>query len=115
MRLPGADYFSSSASYQAYEHRSVMQFLPFLVRGFEPSVPQTQMDAIATYIEWYTYCARTSEHRVVSLRDLKHKAERLIFSLRTAFPLQNSRWQFIKMHLISHYIDSIRRAGLPEH
>ncbi|CAI6011458.1 unnamed protein product [Closterium sp. NIES-65] len=33
------------------------------------------MDAIATYIDWYTYCARTSEHTMATLRDLKHKAE----------------------------------------
>ncbi|CAI5946522.1 unnamed protein product [Closterium sp. NIES-64] len=77
MRLPGGEYFSSGASYQAYEHRSVMQVLPFLVRGFESTVPQAQLDAIATYIDWYTYCARASEHMTETLRDLKHKAERL--------------------------------------
>ncbi|CAI5952695.1 unnamed protein product [Closterium sp. NIES-64] len=115
MRLPGGEYFSSGASYQAYEHRGVMQVLPFLVHGFESTVPQAHMDAIATYIDWYTYCARASEHTTETLRDLKHKAERLIFTLKSAFPLQASKWRFIKMHLISHYIDSIRRAGLPEH
>ncbi|CAI7773310.1 unnamed protein product [Closterium sp. NIES-54] len=92
-----------------------MQVLPFLVRGFESTVPQAQMDVIATYIDWYTYCARASEHTMETLCDLKHKAERLIFTLKSAFPLQTSNWCFIKMHLISHYIDSIRRAGLPMH
>ncbi|CAI5465917.1 unnamed protein product [Closterium sp. Yama58-4] len=84
-------------------------------RGRATRLPQAQMDAIATYIVWYTYCARTSEHTTASLRDLKHKAERMITALVVAFLTQASKWRFIKMHLISHYIDSIRRAGLPEH
>ncbi|CAI5991563.1 unnamed protein product [Closterium sp. NIES-65] len=39
---------------------------------------------------------------------------RMLHNLKTAFP-HTSDWNFIKMHLISHYIDSIRRSGLPEH
>ncbi|CAI5940240.1 unnamed protein product [Closterium sp. NIES-65] len=38
----------------------------------------------------------------------------MLHGLREAFA-QPSEWNFIKMHLISHYMDCIERAGLPEH
>ncbi|CAI5463221.1 unnamed protein product [Closterium sp. Yama58-4] len=111
MRLPSGQYFEKGANYQAYEHRSVMQILPFIVKGF---ITQEQMDALVSYIEWYLECARASEHTETTLIEFKTKAHRMLHNLKTAFP-HTSDWNFIKMHLISRYIDSIRRSGLPEH
>ncbi|CAI5503539.1 unnamed protein product, partial [Closterium sp. Naga37s-1] len=110
LRLPAGAYFARGASYQAYEHRSVMQILPFLVKGY---ATDAQIAGIVAYIEWYSYCARVSEHTEASLRQLKLMASRMLRGLE-AFT-QSSNWNIIKVHLVSHYIDAIRRAGLPEH
>ncbi|CAI5477905.1 unnamed protein product [Closterium sp. Yama58-4] len=84
MRLPESAYFETGACVAAYEHRAVMQVMVFVFAGL---LRQPQMDAVRAYLGW------------------------LVEQLQAAFPKQPSSWCLVKTHLISHYVDSIRRAG----
>ncbi|CAI5965517.1 unnamed protein product [Closterium sp. NIES-65] len=96
MRLPTGQYFEKGANYQAYEHRSVMQILPFIVTGF---ITQEQMDALVSYIEWYLECARTSEHTETTLIEFKTKAHRSVNSQIVGSEEARLRLQFIAPQL----------------
>ncbi|CAI5464606.1 unnamed protein product [Closterium sp. Yama58-4] len=84
MRLPESAYFETGACVAAYEHRAVMQVMVFVFAGL---LRQPQMDAVRAYLGW------------------------LVEHLQAAFPKQPSSWCLVKTHLMSHYVDSIRRAG----
>ncbi|CAI5459336.1 unnamed protein product [Closterium sp. Yama58-4] len=108
LRLPESAYFESGACVAAYEHRAVMQVMVFVFAGL---LRQPQMDAVRAYLGWYLLCCQPTGHTERSLRDLKKKTSRLVEQLQAAFPKQPSSWCLVKTHLMSHYIDSIRRAG----
>ncbi|CAI5464795.1 unnamed protein product [Closterium sp. Yama58-4] len=137
MRLPESTYFETGACVAAYEHRAVMQsahaatsFSLLLTPSaltlscaaiYEPCrswcvffaglLRQPQMDAVRAYLGWYLLCSQPQGHTERSLRELKKMTSRLVEQLQAAFPKQPSSWWLVKTHLMSHYIDSIRRAG----
>ncbi|CAI5458140.1 unnamed protein product [Closterium sp. Yama58-4] len=82
-----------------------------MVFVFAGLLRQPQMDAVRAYLGWYLLCCQPTGHTERSLRDLKKKTSRLVEQLQAAFPKQPSSWCLVKTHLMSHYIDSIRRAG----
>ncbi|CAI7917242.1 unnamed protein product [Closterium sp. NIES-53] len=82
----------------------------FFVKGYASG---DQISGIIAFIEWYTYCARVTEHTEESSHQVKLMASRMLRGLEVF--TQKSNWNIIKVHLVSQYIDAIRRAGLPEH
>ncbi|CAI7851464.1 unnamed protein product, partial [Closterium sp. NIES-54] len=107
LRFLKSEYFKTGAQVAAFEHRSVMQVLIFLVADI---VGSPQLEAIRAYLDWYL-CCNAATHTERSLTELQAKSARLVELLTAAFPEQKSKWNLIKTHLMTHFIPGIRRAG----
>ncbi|CAI5953998.1 unnamed protein product, partial [Closterium sp. NIES-65] len=70
LRFPKSEYFKTGAQVAAFEHRSVMQVMIFLVADV---VGSPQLEAIRAYLDWYLYCNAAS-HTKRSLSELQAKS-----------------------------------------
>ncbi|CAI7784471.1 unnamed protein product, partial [Closterium sp. NIES-53] len=72
LRFPKSEYFKTGAQVAAFEHRSVMQVLIFLVADV---VGSPQLEAIRAYLDWYL-CCNAASHTERSLSELQAKSTR---------------------------------------
>ncbi|CAI7928062.1 unnamed protein product, partial [Closterium sp. NIES-54] len=70
LRFPKSEYFKTGAQVAAFEHRSVMQVLIFLVADV---VGSPQLEAIRAYLDWYL-CCNAASHTERSLSELQAKS-----------------------------------------
>ncbi|CAI6011861.1 unnamed protein product, partial [Closterium sp. NIES-65] len=108
--VPGT-YFQSGARVSAAEHRAVMQVAIFILEGL---VDKVHLDAVQAFLRWYKATFRPRYHTDESLAKVDLLAHRMITKLKEAFPTQASAWKVVKVHMVVHYSDAIRRGGLPE-
>ncbi|CAI5502482.1 unnamed protein product [Closterium sp. Naga37s-1] len=88
LRSPGSgSYWASGANFTASEHASAMMLTPFAIEG---EVDVVSRLALVTVLQW---------HESHTVEDV--------------FPREGVGWNLIKVHLLTHVPDSVRRGGLP--
>ncbi|GJP36441.1 hypothetical protein CLOM_g12495 [Closterium sp. NIES-68] len=104
-------YFGSGANVSAAEHRAIMQVSVFILEGLV--LPQ-HMIAVQAFLRWYKALFRPRYHTDASLATCHTLAMSMIKELKAAFPKQKSKWKLIKVHMVVHFEEAIKRGGLPE-
>lgn len=112
-RIPGNDkggYFTSNANFAAFEHRAVMQvIIPCMIGLF----PEATIHTFVLFLKWYHAATRSSLHTEASLEQLDILMARVVDSFKTILSqFQKSGFNIIKVHMMSHFSECIRRSGL---
>ncbi|CAI5535322.1 unnamed protein product [Closterium sp. Naga37s-1] len=112
---PGSgSYWASGANFTASEHASAMMvhyaLAPFALEGEGEIVNRL---ALVTVLGWHESGVRAPSHSDVSLGDFEQATKRMIQTVESVFPREGDGWNLIKVHLLTHVPESVRRAGLP--
>ncbi|CAI5991496.1 unnamed protein product [Closterium sp. NIES-64] len=110
VRVPGnGHYWASGANFTASEHAAVMMIAPFVLEGDADIMDQLTLVAV---LQWHESCVRATSHTDESLAEFETATKRMIQSVESAFPRGGAGWNLIKVHLMTHFPDAIRRGGL---
>lgn len=106
-------YFGGSSRVEASEHRTVLQVVvPVLFRFLGRNHPLTRLWCL--YLKYYiTRERRHAFPRLHSLESLQ-EAERLGLALYESLMRQSERDQRPKVHVLSHFTESVKREGFSE-
>jgi Plavaka transposase len=112
-RIPTRDHrlwFTSSETFQAVEHESVLQVLPIVVRGiFVRDSVDYGTRAATAMAEWWLVTCRSPVHTPETLAQSDTWARRMMVALVEGFGRhQRSAWSFPKFHNIVHFAPFIR-------
>ncbi|CAI5467421.1 unnamed protein product [Closterium sp. Yama58-4] len=108
--VPGnGHYWASGANFTASEHAAVMMIVPFVLEGDAEIMDQLTLVAV---LQWHESCVRATSHTDQSLAEFETATRRMIQSVESAFPRSGAGWNLIKVHLMTHFPDAIRRGGL---
>ncbi|CAI5529972.1 unnamed protein product, partial [Closterium sp. Naga37s-1] len=105
-----AAYWVSGANFTASEHAGVMMIVPFVLEG-EVSVISSR--TIVAFLDWHETYVRASEHTDESLSAFDTATRRMVQLVESTFPRDHSGWNLVKVHLLLHLTEAIRRGGLP--
>ncbi|CAI5972718.1 unnamed protein product [Closterium sp. NIES-64] len=111
LRSPGSgSYWASGANFTASEHASAMKLAPFAIEG---EVDVVSRLALVTVLQWHETHVRAPCHSDTSLGDFEEATKRMIQTVEDVFPREGDGWNLIKVHLLTHVPDGVRRGGLP--
>ncbi|CAI5490258.1 unnamed protein product, partial [Closterium sp. Naga37s-1] len=112
LNQPGADsYWSSGASFTATEHAGVMMVAPFVMEG-EGSIISRR--ALVSVLEWHETHLCAPYHTDESLVEFDAATRRMVALVESTFPRTSKcGWNLIKVHLLLHITEAIKRAGRP--
>ncbi|CAI5499752.1 unnamed protein product, partial [Closterium sp. Naga37s-1] len=112
LNQPGTgSHWSSGANFTATEHAGVMMVAPFALEA-EGSIISRR--ALVAVLDWHETHLRAPYHTDFSLAEFDAATRRMVALVESTFP-RTSRcgWNLIKVHLLLHITEAIRRAGLP--
>ncbi|CAI5531181.1 unnamed protein product [Closterium sp. Naga37s-1] len=108
---PGdASYWVSGANFTASEHAAVMMIEPFVLEG---EVEVICSRTIVAFLDWHETFVRAAEHTDESLSAFDTATRRMVQLVESTFPREHSGWNLVKVHLLLHLTEAIRRGGLP--
>ncbi|CAI5481309.1 unnamed protein product [Closterium sp. Yama58-4] len=109
--LPSSgNYWVSGANYTASEHAAVMMVAPFVMEG--EGIP-IKRAALVGVLEWLESCVRAPFHTDASLTELDQRTRRMVQVVEAVFPRGGQGYNLLKVHLLTHLPDFIRRNGVP--
>ncbi|CAI5479657.1 unnamed protein product [Closterium sp. Yama58-4] len=104
-------FWLSGANFTASEHGTVMMIAPFVV---ENQVLPIQARALVGVLEWHESFVRAPYHMDRSLTEFDENTRRMMQAVQAVFPRDAYGWNLLKIHLLTHMPDAVRRAGLPK-
>ncbi|CAI5976884.1 unnamed protein product [Closterium sp. NIES-64] len=138
-----ASYWVSGANFTASEHAAVMMVRPYLlvyalvrvpnardgcqmafadyalpVWQIVPFVLEGEVEVICSrtivaFLDWHENFVRAAEHTDESLSAFDTATRRMVQLVESTFPREHSGWNLVKVHLLLHLTEAIRRGGLP--
>ncbi|CAI7852391.1 unnamed protein product [Closterium sp. NIES-53] len=138
-----ASYWVSGANFTASEHAAVMMVRPYLLvygllrvpnardgcqMGFAdyalpvwqivPFVLEGEVEVICSrtivaFLDWHETFVRAAEHTDESLSAFDTATRMMVQLVESTFPREHSGWNLVKVHLLLHLTEAIRRGGLP--
>ncbi|CAI5475350.1 unnamed protein product, partial [Closterium sp. Yama58-4] len=103
-------YWVSGANFMASEHAGVMMMVPFVMEGL---VSVISSRTIVTFLDWHETYVRAAQHTDESLSMFHTATRRMVQLVESTFPRDHSGWNLVKVHLLLHLTEAIRRGGLP--
>ncbi|CAI5460786.1 unnamed protein product, partial [Closterium sp. Yama58-4] len=107
---PPGRYFSFGANYSAAEHAAMMRVTLFIMEGL---ITDAAFYVLRYFVAWFDKYFRAKEYTEKDLDDYLIDTEELVRLLKTQFPRKGRGWKLVKIHLLSHFPDAIRRGGAP--
>ncbi|CAI5511099.1 unnamed protein product [Closterium sp. Naga37s-1] len=108
---PGdAAYWVSGANFTASEHAGVMMIVPFVLEG---EVAVINSRTIVAFLDWHETFVRAAVHTDESLSAFDTATHRMVQLVESTFPREHAGWNLVKVHLLLHLTEAIRRGGLP--
>ncbi|CAI6012840.1 unnamed protein product [Closterium sp. NIES-65] len=138
-----ASYWVSGANFTASEHAAVMMVRPYLLVYALVRVPNARdgcqmafadyalpvwqivpfvlegevavicSRTIVAFLDWHETFVRAAEHTDESLSAFDTATRRMVQLVESTFPREHSGWNLVKVHLLLHLTEAIRRGGLP--
>ncbi|CAI6000010.1 unnamed protein product [Closterium sp. NIES-64] len=88
----------------------VWQIVPFVLEG---EVAVICSRTIVAFLDWHETFVRAAEHTDESLSAFDTATRRMVQLVESTFPREHSGWNLVKVHLLLHLTEAIRRGGLP--
>ncbi|CAI5937844.1 unnamed protein product [Closterium sp. NIES-64] len=88
----------------------VWQIVPFVLEG---EVAVICSRTIVAFLDWHETFVRAAEHTDESLSAFDTATRRMVQLVESTFPRKHSGWNLVKVHLLLHLTEAIRRGGLP--
>ncbi|CAI5990939.1 unnamed protein product [Closterium sp. NIES-64] len=138
-----ASYWVSGANFTASEHAAVMMVRPYLLVYALVRVPNARdgcqmafadyalpvwqivpfvlegevavicSRTIVAFLDWHETFVQAAEHTDESLSAFDTATRRMVQLVESTFPRKHSGWNLVKVQLLLHLTEAIRRGGLP--
>jgi hypothetical protein len=111
--IPGnreSGYFTSNANYHAFEHKAIMQVVPFCLLGV---ISDSVIGVFIDFIDWYILAFHSKEHSDEYLEEMDRLMRKSVRSMKKhAKHFQKSGFDLVKIHAMAHILHQAMRCSI---